>query len=302
MSIETRKQMSTIKSYSVGDGDMYYIDHNSDNFTIIDCCLSGDTKNRILDEVSYFRNKNDITRFISTHPDEDHIQGLEDLDDKIRILNFYCVWNETVKDEETESFKRYRALHFSDKAFYVHKGCSRRWMNRRSNQRGSSGIHILWPDLNNRSFKSALQSAAEGNSPNNISPIIQYNLQDGVTALWMGDLETDFMEAIANDVHLPNVDILFAPHHGRDSGRVPSEMLNTMAPKIIVVGEAPSTYLNYYQGYNTITQNSAGDIVFECLTGRVRIFTSKYYEVDFLDYENYCSLRGFNYLGTLNLS
>ena len=133
--------MSIIKSYSVGDGDMFYIDHNSDNFTIIDCCLDGDTKNPILDEVSNLRDKNDITRFISTHPDEDHIQGLVDLDDRIRILNFYCVWNGTAKVDESESFKKYRALHCSDKAFYIHEGCSRRWMNRSSKERGCSGIH-----------------------------------------------------------------------------------------------------------------------------------------------------------------
>ena len=294
--------MSVIKSYSVGDGDMFYIDHNSDNFTIIDCCLVGKSGKSILNEVSGISRRNGITRFISTHPDEDHIQGLVDLDDRIEILNFYCVWNETVKDEISESFRRYRSLHGSDKAFYIHEGCARRWMNRNCSQRGSSGIHIKWPDLNNRHFRSALQSAAAGNSPNNISPIIKYKLEDGVTALWMGDLETDFMDSIANDVNLSKVDILFAPHHGRDSGRIPSAMLNSLAPKIIVVGEAPSAYLNYYQGYNTITQNSAGDIVFECLTGKVRVFTSNYYEVGFLDYENYCTLSGFNYIGTLNLS
>lgn len=30
--------MSVVKSFSVGEGDMFYIDHNSDNFTTIDCC------------------------------------------------------------------------------------------------------------------------------------------------------------------------------------------------------------------------------------------------------------------------
>ena len=34
--------MSVIKSFSVGDGDMFYINHNSDNFTTIDCCYSDD--------------------------------------------------------------------------------------------------------------------------------------------------------------------------------------------------------------------------------------------------------------------
>ena len=34
--------MSKVKSFSVGEGDMFYISHNSDNFTIIDCCLNYD--------------------------------------------------------------------------------------------------------------------------------------------------------------------------------------------------------------------------------------------------------------------
>ena len=29
--------MSIVKSFSVGNGDMFYINHGSDNFTIIDC-------------------------------------------------------------------------------------------------------------------------------------------------------------------------------------------------------------------------------------------------------------------------
>lgn len=41
--------MSIIKSFSVGNGDMFYIDHNSENFTIIDCNLiDDDTKVELL--------------------------------------------------------------------------------------------------------------------------------------------------------------------------------------------------------------------------------------------------------------
>jgi beta-lactamase superfamily II metal-dependent hydrolase len=125
-------------------------------------------------------------------------------------------------------------------------------------------------------------------------------MEGGATFLWMGDLETAFMEAIEGDIALPKVDILFAPHHGRESGRIPDSMLKKMSPKIIIVGEAPSEHLHYYPGYNTITQNSAGDIHFECNEGKVHIFTSGDYEVDFLDDENW-SLPGFHYIGTLNL-
>lgn len=68
--------MSIIKSFSVGDGDMFYIDHNSDNFSIIDCCMDDGNKEAITKEIKDKISKKGITRFISTHPDEDHrLQG-----------------------------------------------------------------------------------------------------------------------------------------------------------------------------------------------------------------------------------
>lgn len=293
--------MSTIKSYSVGNGDMFYIDHGSDNFTIIDCCLDEERQESVLDDIAPLSKKKGITRFISTHPDEDHIRGLELLDDKIGIVNVYCVKNGATKADETDSFTKYVELRDDGKkAFYIFKGCSRRWMNTKSDERGSSGINILWPDMNNEDFKNALAEAEEGGSPNNMSAVIKYTLNEGATVLWMGDLETDFMEAIEDELDLPLVDILFAPHHGRDSGRVPDSMLTKMSPKVIVVGEAPSEDLHYYPGYNTITQNTAGDIVFECEEGKVHIFTSNEYDVDYLDDES-ISLDGYHYVGTLNV-
>ncbi|MXZ94961.1 MAG: MBL fold metallo-hydrolase [Acidimicrobiaceae bacterium] len=281
---------------------MFYIRHGSDNFTIIDCSISDKTRESILDELDRERKGKQVQRFISTHPDQDHIQGLVHLDDHIRILNFYCVKNSTTKETETPDFKRYRQLHDdTKKAFYIFKGCTRRWMNENSNERKHAGIHILWPDTSNQDFKDALKRAAQGESPNNISPIIKYGLNNGVAALWMGDLETDFMKAIEDEVDLPKVDLLFAPHHGRKSGRVPKAWLNDMEPKIIIVGEAPSTDLEYYQGYNTITQNTAGDIVFECEEGEVHIYvSSEGYSVDFLVDKNRPSNDG-HYIGTLDV-
>ncbi len=40
--------MPIIKSFSVGNGYMFYIKHESDNFSIIDCCLNGDNKEDIV--------------------------------------------------------------------------------------------------------------------------------------------------------------------------------------------------------------------------------------------------------------
>ncbi|HEX9503666.1 MAG TPA: MBL fold metallo-hydrolase [Patescibacteria group bacterium] len=293
--------MSKIKSFSVEDGDMFYINHNTDNFTIIDCSLSEENQEEIIKEIKHESSDKGVTRFISTHPDEDHIQGLEYLDSEINIINFYCTKNQTTKDDESEDFKHYRKLHDSNKAFYIEKGSTRKWMNISSTERDHAGISILWPVVAHESHTDALKNAEAGESPNNISPIIKYSVANGATVLWMGDLETDFMEKIKDVIDWLEVDILFVPHHGRDTGKIPDGILKKMNPKLIVIGEAPVEHLNYYDGYNTITQNSAGDIVFECTQGKVHVFvSSEDYFVDFLDAERNVSGDG-NYIGTLNL-
>ena len=77
-----------------------------------------------------------------------------------------------------------------------------------------------------------------------------------------------------------------------------------MNPDIVIMGEAPSKSLDYaaYDDYNKITQNSAGDIIFDCLINKVNIYVSSdSYSVDFLDDENLSGKYDCNYLGTLNL-
>ena len=91
--------MSLVKSFSVGDGDMFYIQHVSDNFSIIDCSLLDDREVEILDEIGVAKKGKGITRFISTHPDQDHLQGLVKLDDRFEILNFYVVKNAATKTD-----------------------------------------------------------------------------------------------------------------------------------------------------------------------------------------------------------
>lgn len=294
--------MSIIKSLSVGNGDMFYIKHNSGNFTSIDCCLSEDNKKDIVDEINEEKKGKGISRFISTHPDEDHIQKLDFFSDEIGIDNFYVVKNETTKSKETDAFKRYKKLHNSGKAFYIEKGSSRKWMNIGDDTRGNSGISILWPIRSNEHFKAALENAKNGHTPNNISCIIKYSLEDSVKAIWMGDLETDFMENIKNEIRLPKINILFAPHHGRESGKIPQEWIDQMDPDIIVIGEAKSNDSDYasYPNYNKIRQNSAKNITFECVEKKVHIYSSSInYSVDFLDWE-YQNTFSY-YIGTLNV-
>lgn len=292
--------MSIVKSFSVGNGDMFYIKHNTDNFTTIDCCYDSELNRlRVLNEIAEASKDKGITRFISTHPDEDHIKGLKEYDSVLGIVNFYCVKNEATKDEESEDFKEYCKLRDGESHFYLSKYCTRKWMNESDETRKSAGLTCLWPDLVNDDYKEALTAAKKGESPNNISPIIKYSEPGCATFLWMGDLETDFQEMIKHVVEWPKVDVLFAPHHGRDSGKIPEDVLRKLDPKIIVIGEAPSDTLNYYSNYNTITQNSAGDIIFECKDNKVYIYVSKdMYVVNYLKKEEHPDLYG-HYIGTL---
>lgn len=302
--------MVKIKSFSVDEGDTFYIKHGTSNFTIIDCNLKDDKKEKIVEELKRESKEKYITRFISTHPDEDHIHGIEYLNSEMGIVNFYVVQNAVKKEDPSESFKEYCKLRDSDKAFNLFKGCSRKWMNLEGENKqgehiGSAGINILWPDLDNDKFKEALETAnSDGTKVNNISPIIKYSLNDGVTVLWFGDLEFDFMEKICDDVKLPKADIIFAPHHGRSSGTIPKKWLDEIEPKIIIVGEAASKDLNYYQGYNGITQNSAKDITLICESGKVDVYSSNpnYGMRSFLDddYKSVSEEFGY-YIGTLKV-
>ena len=294
--------MSIIKSLSVGNGDMFYIKHGSDNFSIIDCCMNENNKENIVKELLNKSHGKGIMRFISTHPDDDHIRGLKYLNQEMPIVNFYCVENNAKKEDETDDFKEYCKLRDSDKAFFLQKGRQRKWLNQGDNERGGAGINILWPVVNNEYYQQALEEATQSDSPNNISPIIQYFLNNGVKALWMGDLETDFMENITDSVSLEETGILFAPHHGRKSGKIPRAWLDKLNPKIIVIGEAPSAHLNYYPEFDTIKQNSAGDILFECVEHAVHIYVEKKsYKEDFLEDYGHSNNHNLFYLGTLKV-
>ena len=293
--------MSVIKSFAVGAGDMFYIRHNSDNFTIIDCNLNAETASERIEELKLKSQYKGITRFVSTHPDQDHFGGIELLDEKMPIANFYVVKNKATKSEETESFKHYCKLRDdSAKAFYVSKGCTRKWMNQTDEVRGSSGINILWPDINNSDFKDALEACSEGGSPNNISTVVRYALEGGASVMWLGDLETEFMEKITDHIVLEKTTIVFASHQGRDSGKIPDSWLEKLDPQIIVIGEAPSRHLNYYTGYKTITQNRAGDITMELVGNKVHLYVSSpAYKRSDLEDEGADSFE--NYIGSIEV-
>ena len=98
--------------------------------------------------------------------------------------------------------------------------------------------------------------------------------------------------------------MIFAPHHGRNSGKIPKDILDEIEPKIIIIGEAKSDYLNYYEGFDTITQNTAKNIVLECTARKIDVYTENKFDNDFLKYEGDKTKlsSGEGYRGTLYLN
>jgi len=274
--------MSIVKSFSFpeGDirGDMFYIKHGSNNFTVIDCYLKDGEgrnarKNEIINEIKR-ESAGRICRFISTHPDNDHIEGIEFLDDNWEILNFYAVANNHPSDKNDYSLSRYQWL-LANKNYAIKRGIKRAWLNDNNNDNQSSGINFLWPNLENETFKEALKLVSKGKEVNNICPIFTYSIKNGATYMWMGDLETKMQQAYYDEYksNIPQVDILFQPHHGRKSGAVPDDLLNALNPKLIIIGNAPSEHIDYGDSRQTITQNTAGDICFENDGKEVHVYT-----------------------------
>jgi hypothetical protein len=65
---------------------MYYIEHGSPNFSVIDCRLvAGETMEPIIEEIQEKSRHKNIIRLISTHPDDDHIKGIIELDDAVGL-------------------------------------------------------------------------------------------------------------------------------------------------------------------------------------------------------------------------
>ena len=274
--------MSIVKSFSFPEGeirgDMFYIQHITKNFTVIDCYLKdGNGANCRKDElIEEIVEKSDgrICRFISTHPDNDHILGIESLDERWGILNFYAVANNIPEDKDDASLMKYIQLK-KDKNFAISRGITRKWLNESDDTNNSSGLKFEWPLLSNEKFNKALEDVSKGESPNNISCILTYSIQGGAKYMWMGDMETDMQQEYYDCYKgkIPHVNILFQPHHGRKSGSVPAELLNALNPQLIIIGNAPSEYIDYGDSRQTITQNQAGDIIFENEGKEIHVYT-----------------------------
>ncbi|MEO8885745.1 MAG: hypothetical protein ABI367_06755 [Mucilaginibacter sp.] len=221
--------------------------------------------------IDYLKNSlglNDIFRFIITHPDMDHLDGIKDLFNNFKIA---CFWDTDNQKELTdfsgggynkEDWKFYKSL----------RDGTNTSVPRRTYLQGNSYNYF---DLDNITILAPTQelidAAVQKGNYNDSSYVLLYTPPKKGGGNWKilfgGDSEDSTWNAILANRNfkemITDVDVLFAPHHGRDSGRS-YDFLKTVNPKYTLFGNASSDYLAYTCYPKTrITNNQAGYVILD---------------------------------------
>ena len=223
--------------------------------------------------IEYLKNLGvtNLFRFILTHPDMDHMDGIKALFDAIPVFNLWDTRNTKTFESHfrysDDDWKYYLALRdgmaaYGNKRLTLCNGARGAPWNDFSVDFGTpDNLHVLapTPDLIEQANK-------EGNW-NDASYVIVWFTPAGRVLFW-GDAHDrtrqHVLEHYAQD--LKGVEIMIAPHHGRDSGGS-KEFLSRLQPKLTLFGRAPSEHMAYsaWSGRNLpiITNNQAGNIVID---------------------------------------
>ncbi|PKA22289.1 hypothetical protein CH381_31685 [Leptospira sp. mixed culture ATI2-C-A1] len=308
--------MAKLHFLNVGLGDCIIIEHNLNNITVIDIC-NGKPINQLLElskklekvehlikssssgnfnmckyptnPLSYLSELkiSDIHRFILTHPDMDHMDGIESLFDNFNIINY---WDNGLRRKPPDFSNNLGKYSKDDWDFYqnlVNKnildtkiisplsGSIGKYFNLSENEiDGGDGLHILSPSVE------LLKLANDTEDLNDGSYVILYKSLGG-KILIAGDSHDSTWEHILTN-HLEQVKdltVLIAPHHGRKSGRN-YEFLDILKPKYTLFGCAPSEHLAYsawnYRKLEFNTNNQCGNIVLEIENRNIDVYIENF--------------------------
>lgn len=219
----------------------------------------------------------EIFRFVVTHPDMDHLDGIKDLFTEFPIINMWDTDNKKEISDKANSggynmddWKFYKSIRDGrvnpTKRLTYFSGNSNLYYN-------EDYIEILSPT------SQILNQCNQKENWNDSSYVILYTppKQSGGhwKILFAGDSEDLTWEHILENhsEKIKNVDILFAPHHGRDSGRN-YDFLKIVNPKATLFGNASSKHLAYakYNSNVKITNNQAGYVVLDISIDSLKIY------------------------------
>lgn len=278
--------MGVIHFLNVKEGDCSWIEHDSGHNTVIDVCnaqeivnifesASGNhnQKNHPVNPIEYLQKfeVKDIFRFILTHPDMDHMDGIESLFNSFNVSNFWDTENTKEMDEQSnwgrykkEDWDFYQSIRNNkdDKlpVLNLYAGAKGKYYNEDGDGKaGGDGLFILAPT------KELVSEANESETFNDCSYVILYKVNNK-KIIFAGDSEEKTWNYILENHkdEVEDIDILIAPHHGRKSGGN-DEYLDVLNPKLTLFGNADSEDLDYAswnnRGLEHITNNQANCVV-----------------------------------------
>lgn len=218
-----------------------------------------------------------IFRFIITHPDMDHLDGIKDFYSAFNVAHTWdtdnnksCDVNSNFGGYNPDDWLFYESLrsgkYQATKRLVNYSGYSNQYWN-------EDYIKILCPT-------SDLVSASNKNPKgdyHDCSYVLLYTppRKNGKQwkILFAGDSHDNSWDYILKNhkSEVTNVDILFAPHHGRDSKR-DYTFLEILNPTLTLFGNASSEHLAYskYSG-DKITNNQAGSVILEISEEKILI-------------------------------
>ena len=229
--------------------------------------------------ISYLRELGitSLFRFILSHPDMDHMDGLDALFRAIPIYNF---WHTGVT-KEVPNFSnncRYKQSDWSKYQDLCYQQSDIHCMTPLAGARFAyaNQDHEFYSEGDSLYILAPNQNLLSNSDINNSSYVILYNSPVGKIIL-AGDSHDDSWEYIIRKYssEIKNCAVLLAPHHGRSSNRS-YKFLDHLQPRLTIFGSAPSEHLAYGPWRNRnlkfITANQAGNIVLELDQAGINIF------------------------------
>ena len=297
--------MSTIHFLNVNEGDCTWIHHDSGRNTVIDISNGNDESNEDykydgrtkfgevteavrgnfnqkchpVNPIKYlkYNGVSSIFRFILTHPDMDHMDGIKALFGSFKIENFW----DTKNNKKMDSNSKWGKYHKEDWEFYQRKrksaihyysGDNALFFNQDKNGGYGDSLYILAPT------EDLVKSANESGDYNDCSYVLLY-AENNHKIIFAGDSGQKTWDYILEEYEscLSDIDILFAPHHGRKTGGN-DDYIKVLKPRLTVLGNADSQYLDYATFHNNdleiITNNQGGNIVVDVSIDYIDVYVS----------------------------
>lgn len=304
--------MPIVHFLNVKDGDCSIIQHGSGHVSVIDVCNARkvDANSSLLEAlfqasmqktagsgnlnqkaypvnpIKYLQsfNINSIFRFVLTHPDMDHMDGLKDFFEVFKPINFYDTDNKKemtfeegspYREEDWKLYKSIRDKKPQDdpKRLTVFSGDHGPYRTEDwDGKKPGDAFYVLSPT------PELVKAANDSEDYNDCSYVILYHGAGG-KVLFSGDAHDEVWEHILNthSEFVKNVDLLIAPHHGRKSDRDYS-FLDVVNPKMTFFGNAKSEHLAYsawsYRKLPYITNNQANCMVVDAGNVNMPIFVT----------------------------